>query len=327
MGIDGLWPYIKNTLKLGKKCSFKDFAGSKIAVDAEILLRQYVMAAHGTSQGTYNLFKSFGEELTTANVKGIFVFDGKNKPMKEFEKAKRKRTSEEQEEKWQKETTTIKKLKTEHGFDPERSINDQLHGGESDEQKKFAEEINKKEIACCKKYVQKLPITKELCEMAKKAIEDTGHTWIIAEGEGEATCCVLNRKEEVRAVFSIDSDCIPLGAKEIISKIGNQMTLFDVAKIREAMDLDEEGMIQLCMLLPSDWNQDFRVSGIGVKTGLKLIEEHGTAIKASISMAKKQYDMQLKKGYDIDSIDEYADELLTKNFTELRENYKKAMSA
>ena len=95
---------------------------------------------------------------------------------------------------------------------------------------------------------------------------------IDAISEAEKLCSILVKLDFVQAVYSTDSDLIPLGASIIIKEFedGNAH-IFLNTDIRNFLSLPQERIVDLSIILGTDFNE--RVKGNGKMTALKLVRD------------------------------------------------------
>ena len=92
--------------------------------------------------------------------------------------------------------------------------------------------------------------------------------------EGEKLCSILSKAGIVDAVYSPDGDCVPLGASVIIRKVDiekDEVHLHLISEIKQFLNLSQERIIDLCIMLGTDFNK--RVTGRGIVKSLKKINE------------------------------------------------------
>ena len=132
--------------------------------------------------------------------------------------------------------------------------------------------------------------TREMVAETKEMFDCLGVTWLEAPMEAEGAAAVRCRNNEVFAVASQDWDTLLYGAPVMIRNLTSHGTrkfgrVLQAEKIvlKEMLDLHQityEQLVDLGIMIGTDFHEGIR--GIGPKTGLKLIKEHGTMEKISI---------------------------------------------
>jgi len=139
-------------------------------------------------------------------------------------------------------------------------------------------------------YAQATSSLKDLMvDDSKRLLDSLGIAWIQAPSEGEAQASFMASKGDVWAVASQDHDSLLFGTPRMIKnlaitgrrKLPRRNTyvevepkLIDLAKVLEELSLTREQLIDLGILIGTDFNPD-GVKGIGPKTALKLLHENG----------------------------------------------------
>jgi flap endonuclease-1 len=72
------------------------------------------------------------------------------------------------------------------------------------------------------------------------------------------------------------------------------MEIIDAAQALKELDISKEQLIDLCIMMGTDYNEG--VSGIGPKRALKLIKEHGDFVRAMASIDKVYPEYERVKG-------------------------------
>ena len=192
--------------------------------------------------------------LVELGIRLAFVFDGKPPEMKETEIHRRRRIKEE---------ATVR----------------------------YDQALREGKIEEARTYAQATSSLKDLMvEDSKKLLDFLGIAWIQAPSEGEAQASFMASKGDVWAVASQDHDSLLFGTPRMIKnlaitgrrKLPRRNTyvevepkLIDLAKVLEDWSLTREQLIDLGILIGTDFNPD-GVRGIGPKTALKLLHEHGS---------------------------------------------------
>jgi flap endonuclease-1 len=121
-------------------------------------------------------------------------------------------------------------------------------------------------------------MSRGIVEGSKKLLELMGVPYIQAEGEGEAQASYMVEKDDAWCVGSQDYDCILFGAPRMVRNLtitGGKANLemIDLKKVLNELEISREQLVDVAILVGTDFNRG--VKGIGAKTGLKLIKEHG----------------------------------------------------
>ncbi len=126
--------------------------------------------------------------------------------------------------------------------------------------------------------------TRDMVAETKRLFELLGLVWIEAPMEAEGAGAVRCANGEVAAVASQDWDTLLYGSPVMIRnltshgrrKFGRVLTAEKVV-LQELLDeheISREQLVDLAIMIGTDFHPGIR--GIGPKTGLKLIREHGT---------------------------------------------------
>jgi flap endonuclease-1 len=173
----------------------------------------------------------------------------------------------------------------------------QLKGGEVDRrralrrkaEKEYAEAVKAGDLAKAhSKAVQTGRLTREMVEDSKRFLDLLGVPWVQAPSEGEAQAAHMARRGDIWASNSRDYDSLLLGTPRLVRylTIQGQEWLPSKGRARrllpEVIDLPEflghhgitrEQLVDLGILVGTDFNDG--IKGIGPKTALKLVREHG----------------------------------------------------
>lgn len=266
MGVD------LSELVLKRKISLDDLSGRSLAVDAYNTLYQF-LAIIRQPDGTPLMDRErritshlSGVLYRTANLgeKGIrvvYVFDGRPPELKEMEIMRRRRAREEAAVKYE----------------------DALRAGRIDE---------------ARKYAQATATLKELMvEDTKRLLNALGVPWVQAPSEGEAQAAHMAARGDVWAAASQDHDSLLFGAPRMLKNLtisgrrrlpGRQAyvevepELLSLEEVLANLRITREQLIKVGILVGTDYNPD-GIKGIGPKTALRLVREHGdlTSITAN----------------------------------------------
>ena len=123
---------------------------------------------------------------------------------------------------------------------------------------------------------------------SQKLLELMGLPWVQAPGEGEAQAAHMNKKSDADYCASQDYDSLLFGACKLLRNVTisgrrkrGRVTIEVVPEVVELpktlreCGLTHEQLIDVGILIGTDFNPD-GIEGIGPKTALKLIRQHGT---------------------------------------------------
>lgn len=245
-----------------KEIELSELAGKKIAVDAQLMLYQFMSSIRqrdGTlltdskGQVTSHLQGLFSRSanLMQKGVKLCYVFEGKAPKLKEQVWLTRKKAKDTAREKF--------------------------------EAAKEAEDV-----AEMRKYAARTSVlTQAMVDEAKELIAALGLPIVQAPSEGEAQAAYMSAKGDVFACASQDADSIVFGAKRFIKnltisekrKMGKSLAYVSVKPeiyllddILRELNITREQLVYLAMLVGTDYNPG-GVRGIGAKKALKLVKE------------------------------------------------------
>ncbi|MBS7611703.1 flap endonuclease-1 [Candidatus Bathyarchaeota archaeon] len=245
--------------------TFEQLSGKSIAIDAYNTLYQFLAIIRGpsgeplkdragriTSHLSGLLYRSCA--LMSYGIRLVYVFDGKPPTEKEMEIKRRMKIKE------------------------EAAV-------------RYEEALKVGDFETARKYAQATAVLKdEMVGDAKKLISLLGIPWVQAPSEGEAQASHMAFKGHVWAVASQDHDCLLFGAPRLVRNIAVtgrrklpgrklyvelQPELIELEKVLKANMLTREQLIDIAILIGTDYNPD-GVKGVGPKKGLKLIKEYGS---------------------------------------------------
>lgn len=267
-------------LVVKKEISLADLKGKILAVDAYNNLYQYLTTIRGPdgtvftdAQGrvTSHLIGLFNRttSLMEQGIKLAFVFDGKPPALKQ--KTWEKRTAVKQE--------------------ASLRLKEAQEAGDTQEMRKFASRT--------------AILTREMIEDAKNVLQALGLPIVQAPSEGEAQTAFMVKQGKVYASVSQDYDNLIFGCPRLIRNLSiegkrkkagtlgytivkpEQIILQEVL---EHLKLSLSQLQVLAILVGTDYNPG-GVKGIGPKTALKLLQEHGNDFDAIFKEAEweKEY--------------------------------------
>ncbi|KAJ6494703.1 flap endonuclease 1 [Mycena vitilis] len=255
MGIKGLTALLSEHAPASiKEHEIKTLFGRKVAIDASMSIYQFLIAVrqkdgemltNDAGETTSHLMGFFYRTIRIVEngIKPAYVFDGKPPEMKKGVLSKRfeKRAEAKEEGEEAKEVGTVEDMD------------------------KFSRRTVK--------------VTREHNEECRRLLKLMGIPVIVAPSEAEAQCAELARGGKVYAAGSEDMDTLTFSApilfrhltfseakKQPISEINLKAAL-------EGLDMDMSQFVDLCILLGCDYLEP--IKGVGPKSALKLIREHG----------------------------------------------------
>ncbi|KAH9980029.1 PIN domain-like protein [Lactifluus volemus] len=255
MGIKGLTALIsEHAPKAIREHDIKNLFGRKVAIDASMSIYQFLIAVrqrdgemlmNDAGETTSHLMGLFYRTIRIVEngIKPAYVFDGKPPELKAGVLAKRFERREE--------------AKAE---------------GEEAKETGTTEDVERLSRRTVK-------VTREHNEECRKLLKLMGIPVVIAPSEAEAQCAELARGGKVYAAGSEDMDTLTFNTpilyrhltfseakKEPINEINLKLAL-------EGLEMEMSQFIDLCILLGCDYLEP--IKGIGPKSALKLVREHG----------------------------------------------------
>ena len=251
-------------LLLIKETDLEFFKNRVLVVDAPMWLYQFLSSIRQRdgslltdSKGnvTSHLMGLFTRvsSLSQQNIKLAFVFDGTPPKLKHLTLEKRKET----------------KLEAE---------------------RKFLKAKEKEDLDLMKKYASRTSrLTVEMIDEAKKLIEAFGLPVISAPSEAEAQASFIVKNHGAFAIATNDADALLFEAPKIVrnlnmagkkkraNKLSYETIKPDMISLEENLKhlgINQEQLIALAMLIGTDYNSG-GIKGIGPKTALKLVKNHG----------------------------------------------------
>lgn len=308
MGIKGLFSLIN--FYVGEKAletfNFeKDLYGRCVAVDANLIIHQIVIALRSTGKDLQNEKGEITSHLNGIFYKvlgflrkgliPVFVFDGKMPILKN--KAMEKRVAIKEKAK--------KKLET----------------------------CDKSSEEYIKNFKRTFDIKQNNIRESQKLLDIMGIPFIVSPGEADVICAWLstrkiNNHEYVAGVFSNDSDILAFGAPYLFRNVSKpkdkNIQAISLENILTNMDLTMDQFVDLCVLLGNDYCNNIR--GIGPKMSYKLIHKHGNLKEIIESLKFKPSKKELKCifesrdyfGNALEEIDDMQDFKITANHLKLK---------
>ena len=257
MGVDFKDLVPKTPIKL------EDLSGKIIAIDAYNAIYQFLSiirqpdgtplkdsAGHITSHLSGLFYRT--SNLVEMGLKPIYVFDGIPPTLKAAEIERRKQV----------------KIQAITSYEKAAAK------GDTEKMRIFAQAATS-----MKDYMQ---------EDSRELLEMMGLPWINAPSEGEAQAAHLTKKGEADYCASQDYDSLLFGAPRMLRNItisgrrkrGNAYIevvpeVMELSKTLSGTGLTYEQLIDVGILIGTDFNPD-GIKGLGPKTALKLIKQHGS---------------------------------------------------
>eukprot|EP00768_Dysnectes_brevis_P003496 gnl/Dysnectes_brevis/2490_a2978_1565.p1 GENE.gnl/Dysnectes_brevis/2490_a2978_1565~~gnl/Dysnectes_brevis/2490_a2978_1565.p1 ORF type:complete len:366 (+),score=129.74 gnl/Dysnectes_brevis/2490_a2978_1565:60-1157(+) len=250
-----------------KERPFRFFTGKKVAIDASVMMYQFMTSILAGGQPLKN-----EEGMITSHLKGmisrvsrllahgikpVFVFDGKPPAMKAGELARRRKLKEE----------------------AEKGLADAKEAGDEALIRKFARRTAK--------------VKPEHNQQAMKLLAAMGVPIVQAPGEAEAQCAEMAKCGLVDAVATQDMDALTFGTPVMLryltaaEKKGVGVIEITLSVALEQLGLNMQEFMDLCILCGSDYTA--RIPKVGEKTALKLIKKYRTIEKVLEKMDTKKY--------------------------------------
>ncbi|ETA69123.1 flap endonuclease 1 [Methanolobus tindarius DSM 2278] len=251
------------TLLTKNTITYEELSGKVIAIDAYNTIYQFLSAirqrdgsmltdSSGNPVSHLTGLFSRTSRLREANIKPVFIFDGKPPEMKKDTLEKRKECKE------------------------NAALNYEIAKDEGN-------------LEDMKKYAQATScITPQILADSKRLLELMGIPWIQAESEAEAQASYMVSRGDVDYVGSQDYDVFLFGAENVIRNLGSTGKRklpgqkkyvtktpehISLSASLEELELSREQLIDLAICIGTDFNEGMH--RVGAKTALKLIKKHG----------------------------------------------------
>lgn len=242
--------------------TYEELSGKVIAIDAYNTIYQFLSAirqrdgslltdSNGNPTSHLTGLFSRTSKLRDANIKPVFIFDGKPPDMKRETLEKRKECKENAARKYE-----IAKDE-----------------GNIEDMKKFAQGTSR--------------ITPQILEESKKLLDLMGIPHIQAESEAEAQAAFMASRGDADLVGSQDYDVFLFGAEDVVRNLGSSGKRkvpgkkeyvaktpehISLTGSLEQLDITREQLIDLAICIGTDFNEG--IHRVGAKTALKLIRKH-----------------------------------------------------
>lgn len=259
-----------------KPIEISDLSGQKVAVDVFLNAYQFITSMTGDDGKPLSYggkpvshlmgFLDRASILVSEGIDPVFVFDGRPHDLKRATLDDRKSRKVEAKARWE----------------------EAVSAGDLSRAKKLGP--------------QTAEFTPEMVSETKRLFDCMGLVWIEAPMEAEGAAAVMCRRGEVGAVASQDWDTLLYGAPVMIRnltahgtrKFGRMMQaeMISLEMMLEELQITYDQLVDLGIMIGTDFHPG--IKGIGPKTGLKLIKEHGSMESVSSF-----------KGFDLpDNLDE-----------------------
>ncbi|KAF9519632.1 hypothetical protein BS47DRAFT_1370647 [Hydnum rufescens UP504] len=292
MGIKGLTALLsEHAPKCITEHDIKTLFGRKVAVDASMSIYQFLIAVrqkdgevltNDAGETTSHLMGFFYRtiRMVEQGIKPMYVFDGKPPDLKAGVLKQRFARREEAKE----------------GEGEAKEI------GTTEE----VDKLNRRQVR----------VTKEHNAECQRLLKLMGIPVIIAPSEAEAQCAELCRGGKVYAAGSEDMDTLtfnsPILLRHLTFSEAKKMPISEIRldKALEGLDMNMSQFIELCILLGCDYLEPLK--GIGPKSALKLIKEHGSLrevvahLRAKSAEKAKQHAKAVAKAAEVE--DEESDD-------------------
>ncbi|PCH40181.1 PIN domain-like protein [Wolfiporia cocos MD-104 SS10] len=256
MGIKGLTSLlVEHAPKAITEHDIKTLFGRKVAIDASMSIYQFLIAVrqkdgemltNDAGETTSHLMGFFYRTIRMVEngIKPMYVFDGKPPELKAGVLSKRLARREEAKEE-----------------------------GEEAKETGTAEDVDRFSRRTVK-------VTREHNEECRRLLKLMGIPLVVAPSEAEAQCAELARGGKVYAAGSEDMDTLTFNAPVLyrhltFSEARKQpISEINLEKALEGLQMNMTQFIDLCILLGCDYLEP--IKGVGPKSALKLIREHGS---------------------------------------------------
>lgn len=179
---------------------------------------------------------------------------------------------------------------------------------------KYEKALNEGRVEEARMYAQMTSRLKDyMADDSKRLLKLLGIPWIQAPSEGEAQAAHLAKKKDTDFCSSQDYDSLLFGAPQLIRnmtisgrrKLPRKNVYVEVVpetvqldKVLSELDITHEQLIDVGILVGTDFNPD-GVKGVGPKTALQLIKEHGTLEKAIPALKNPEFPVEPQRIRDI----------------------------
>ncbi|MEM4281882.1 MAG: flap endonuclease-1 [Candidatus Caldarchaeum sp.] len=267
-----------------EKTSLKKLTGKSVAIDAYNILYQFIATIRGpdgrplmdrrgrvTSHLSGLFFRSLN--FLQEGIKPVYVFDGRPPEMK-------------------RETVEKRMLSREEAG------------------RLYAVALEAGDVEAARRYAQRAAtLEKYMVESSVDLLKAMGVPYVMAPAEGEAQAAYMAAKGSVYASGSQDMDSLLFGSPRLVrnlSIVGRRKLprrneyvevepeIIHLQRLLEALEITREQLIEIGLLVGTDYSP--QVKGVGPKTALKIIREHGSLEKAvEAGAVQLEFDFQAVK--------------------------------
>ncbi|MEM4343800.1 MAG: flap endonuclease-1, partial [Candidatus Caldarchaeum sp.] len=250
-----------------EKTSLKGLSGKTIALDAYNILYQFIATIRGPDgralmdrrgRVTSHLSGLFFRTLNflQENVKPVYVFDGRPPEMKRM---------------------TVEK----------RAVARRTAG------QLYEEALEAGDVEAARRYAQRAAsLERYMVESSVDLLKAMGVPYVMAPAEGEAQAAFMAAKGVVYASGSQDMDSLLFGSPRLVrnlSVVGRRKLprrneyvvvepeIIHLDKLLTSLGISRDQLIDIGLLVGTDYSPP--VKGVGPKTALKIIKEHGSLEK------------------------------------------------
>jgi flap endonuclease-1 len=276
------------TLLTKNPITYEELSGKVIAIDAYNTIYQFLSAIRqkdgslltdSSGNPTSHITGLFSRtsKLRDANIKPVFVFDGKPPEMKRDTLDKRKES----------------KLNAAHNYEIAKDE------GNIEDMKKYAQGTSR--------------ITPQIIEESKKLLDLMGIPYVQAESEAEAQAAFMVIRGDADFVGSQDYDSFLFGAENVVRNLGSSGKRkvpgkkaytsitpehISLSDSLANLGLTREQLIDLSICIGTDFNEG--IYRVGAKTALKLIQKH-----ENIDTLIREEDKDVRSEYPVEDIREF----------------------
>ncbi|KIP03856.1 hypothetical protein PHLGIDRAFT_129893 [Phlebiopsis gigantea 11061_1 CR5-6] len=255
MGIKGLTALLaEHAPHAIKEHEIKTLFGRKVAIDASMSIYQFLIAVrqkdgemlqNDAGETTSHLMGFFYRTIRMVEngIKPLYVFDGKPPELKAGVLSKRFERREEAKDEQEEAKET----------------------GTTEDVDRFSR--------------RQVKVTREHNEECRKLLGLMGIPYVVAPSEAEAQCAELARGGKVYGAGSEDMDTLTFNAPILLRHLTfsearkQPISEINLARALEGLEMTMSQFVDLCLLLGCDYLEPIR--GVGPKSALKLIREHG----------------------------------------------------
>lgn len=179
---------------------------------------------------------------------------------------------------------------------------------------KHAEAVKREDIEAMGKYAGRFArLTREMVGESKELLDALGLPVIQAPSEGEAQAACIVKNKDAWAVVSQDADSFLFGADRVVKNLSVEgrrklpskhayttvkPQIFNLDENLEKLGITQDQLIALGILVGTDYNPG-GVKGIGPKTGLKLVKEHGQDFEKLFDSVDWPFDYSWKEPFKL----------------------------